>query len=478
VIVAALVAGLLAGAAAGAAPPPVALTAMFGMTVIAVVALRPSFGAYLLLATTPLLAGLDRGLVLPLLRPHEAIAVLIALGLLVHLVLGAASQTPIRARLSFGPIDRAILLLALAGSAVPLIVMTLRDRPISQDDVLYALVVWKYYAVFVIVRACAVTPEHVRRCLWVVLGAAAVVALVGILQVLQVPAVESLIASLYVPEGVNNPSTDRGTSTLSSSIAVGDVMVFSLAVAGGLLVIGDRRRLVLAGLAMLLVFGTVASGQFSAIIAIVIGLLAFGWITGRLGSVIVAFAPVAGLAALLLRPVVDARLSGFNGGSTLPPSWEARLDNVGTYFWPVLQADHNWLTGVRPLARVDGPPLSGIEFIWIESGYIFLLWTGGVAFAAAFLWYIWVALRAVARIARSRQDAIGAAAAASFTALIVTAVLMALDPHVTLRGAADLSFALLALALAAPVAAGHRAGRFDAGLRRDYAGPGRSATQL
>lgn len=244
---------------------------------------------------------------------------------------------------------------------------------------------------------------------------------------------------------------------LASSIAAGDVMVFSLAVTGGLLLSGDRRRLVLAGVAMLLVFGTVATGQFSAIVAIIIGLLAFGWITRRMSRSIIAFTPVAGVAASLLRPVIDKRLSGFQGGS-LPRSWEARLDNVTTHFWPVLEVDGNWLTGVRSLARVDGSYLSGIEFIWIESGYVFLLWTGGVAFAAAFLWYVWVALRATARIVRARHDAVGAAAAASFTTLIVTAVLMALDPHLTLRGSADLSFALLALALAAPVMASRRSG--------------------
>lgn len=452
---------LLAGAGAGSAPPEVTLAAIFGITVVALVAVHPPFGAYLLLATTPLLAGMGRGLLLPLLRPHEAIAVLITAGLLVHLTFGAVSRAPIRLRLSFGPVDRAILLMALASSVLPLIVMTVRERPISQEDVLYALVVWKYYAVFLIVRACALRLEHVKRCLWVVLAAAGVVALVGIMQVLHVPAVEGLIAGLYVPEGVNDPSTERGTSTLASSIAVGDVMVFSLAAAGGLLLSGDRRRVVLAALVTLFVFGTVATGQFSAIIAIFVGILAFGWITKRMSSSIVVFTPVAGVAALLLRPVIEKRLSGFQGGG-LPQSWEARLDNVTTYFWPVLEVNNNWLTGVRPLARVEGSYFSGLDSIWIESGYVFLLWTGGVAFAAAFLWYVWVAVRATARIARARQDAVGAAAAASFTTLIVTAVLMALDPHVTLRGAADLSFALLALALAAPVIANRRADSLDA----------------
>lgn len=447
VIAACVVASLLAGAVAGAAPPQVTLAAILAIAVIVVVALHPPFSAYLLLATTPLLAGLERGLLLPLLRPHEAMAGLVVAGLLVHLTLATASRTPVRLRLSFGPVDRAIVLLALAGSVVPLIVMTVRERPISQEDVLYALVLWKYYAIFLIFRACVVRPEQARRCLWVALGAAAVVALVGIMQVLQVSAVESLLTRWYVPEGTNELAGDRGTSTLASSIAVGDVMVFSLAIAAGLMVTGDRRRVLLGGLAMLFVFGTVATGQFSGIIAIVVGLLAFGWVTGRLSRSVVAFTPVAAVAAFALRPVIEKRLSGFEGGSALPQSWQSRLDNLETYFWSVLKVDYNWLTGVRPLARVNASPFSGLDVVWIESGYVFLLWTGGVAFVAAFAWYIWVALRAVARIARERRDAVGAAAVASFTTLVVTAVLMALDPHVTLRGAADLSFALLALAL-------------------------------
>lgn len=442
---------VLAGALAAVASPKLTLAAAVALAIVLAVALHPPAAAYLLLATTPLVAGLDRGVVLPLLRPHEALAVLVAIGLAGHLMLRSAVREPADLRLSFGRVDAAILLLAVTSSVLPLIVMVVRERPIVQDDVLYALQIWKYYGVFFIVRMSVTTVAQVRRCLWLSLGAAAIVALVGIAQVLGAPGI-SAVTRHFEPESVNSPQLERGTSTLASSIAVGDVMVFSLAIAAGLLLQGDPRRLRLGALGLLFVFGTVATGQFSAIIAIVVGVLAFGWLTGRLSRAILAFVPVGGVAALLLRPVIEARLSGFQGGSALPASWQARLDNVTTHFWPVLQQDHNWITGVRPLARVDGPRFSGIDFIWIESGYIYLLWGGGILFALAFVWYAWIALRTVAAIARQRTDAIGVAAGASFTALVVTVVLMLLDPHITLRGSADLSFALLALALTASAA--------------------------
>ena len=444
----AVVLALSAGVGSALAPPELVLALIFALAIGAAVTLAPPVGAYLLLGLSPLLAGLDRGTLIPLLRPHEGLALLVVGGLAAHVAIRAFQGRVPSLRLPFGAVDRAILLLAFCGSAVPLVFMVLRQRPIELDDVLYALQVWKYYVVFLIVRGCILTMGQVRTALWVSLMAGAVVALVGVLQVLHFPLV-SAVNEVYVSDDSNEP-LERGTSTLASSIAVADVMVFCIAIAFALLLQRGRWSFLLAGLLVLYVFGVMAAGQFSGFIALLIGLLAFGWITRRLSFTFVALAPIAGIGALILRPVIEKRLSGFQGGSTLPQSWQVRLDNVTTYFWPVVKEDFNWITGVRPLARIEGPQFSGIDFIWIESGHVYLLWTGGIAFLLAFAWFAWVAIRCTARIAHERTDAVGVAATASFTALVVITVLMILDPHLVMRGSADLSFSLLALALVRP----------------------------
>jgi hypothetical protein len=57
-------------------------------------------------------------------------------------------------------------------------------------------------------------------------------------------------------------------------------------------------------------------------------------------------------------------------------------------------------------------------------------------------------VRATAAIARSRRGPVGVAASASLASLLAMFVLMTFDPHITLRGTADLLFSLLALATA------------------------------
>jgi hypothetical protein len=135
---------------------------------------------------------------------------------------------------------------------------------------------------------------------------------------------------------------------------------------------------------------------------------------------------------------------GFQSASGLPDSWIVRLRNLNTYFLPQLGADHNWLLGVRPSARV---PASHEEFgfVWIESGYIWLLWGGGIPLLVAYLYWVVVGIRRGIDAAHRAGGVVAAVGLAVASYVTANAFLMIFDPHLTYRGAADALLVLLAI---------------------------------
>ena len=452
--------GLLAAAAIGAGAvfsPPMTIAGCVGLIIIGVSAVRPAWGACFLLGVTPLIAGLGRGTGLPLLRPYEAIGLLVGIGVVLNVALAGKEH-----HFRFEGIDAAIIFMAIASSVYPLFMMKLRSRDIQQDDVLYAFQLWKYYGVFLIMRLAIRTPKQVRAALLTAVFAAVIVGVIAAAQSLRIGGVDSLIQHLFPPNEQNAAaaSQGRGSSTIGSSIATADVTTYAFAVAAAWILLMRRRPRWLPIAAFALVIGTLGSGQFSGFLGIAIGAIALGIVTRRLGRFALAFSPAALLGIALLKPVIDTRLRPLEAG-TLPQSWQVRLDNLRTFFWPELGRDYNWLTGVRPKARIVAPPHwpSG-QFVYIESGQTWLLWSGGLLFLIAFYVFLWVGLRRMWRIARERADEASVAACASFVALSIIGVLMFTDPHLSFRASSDMSFSLMGIAIGG---ASWRAGRARAG---------------
>jgi hypothetical protein len=442
---AAFVAALAVGplvALGGMAAPVLVATAVLGVAVLR----HPPLAAYAYIASMPLLVGMNRGelLPVPLLRPNEAVLFLVLGVVLARRLWDVWDRPAVRVRLH--PVDVWVLAFAAGTSLWPLASMLARGVTITEGDVLYALAMWKYVAVYALIRAVITTPRDVARCLWVSMGAAAVAAVIGVLQALQLFGVTEVLAAYYAPEQEQQlVDINRGTSTVASSIAMADVMVFHLTIAVAWLVRGGRPRWLLGGLALTFLLGALATGQFSGFLGLVVGVVAVALVTGHVRRIIVPALPAIGVGLLLVGPVVQRRLAGFADGG-LPSSWEVRLENLQTHFWPELRDPVNLLLGVRAEARVPAPQWWD-EWIWIESGHTWLLWVGGVPLLAVFVALTLVGGRAAWRIGRRRTDAVGVAAAAAFAAVVVVFVLMAFDPHITMRGAADTFFVILALAL-------------------------------
>lgn len=434
---------ILVGAAA-TVEPGLALLAGVSMVIIGVTAARPALGACFLLGVTPLIAGLGRGAGLPLLRPYEALGLLVGIGVVLRMVTLAREGDFRLERL-----DATLLLMAVASSIYPLFVMKLRGRDIEQEDILYAFQLWKYYGVFMIMRLSIRTRHQVKAALLTAVLSATVVGAIAMLQSLQIAGVDGLVQAYFPPDSVNAnaASSGRGTTTIGSSIAAADVTVYAFAIAAAWVLTMRRRPPLMVLLAFGLVLGTLGSGQFTGFIGIFIAVFAIGIITKRLGRFALAFAPAAIFGAALLKPVIEKRLEPLRQG-VLPQSWEVRIQNLETFFWPVLGNDLNWLTGVRPQTRVLAPPgWPAGEHVYIESGITWLLWTGGLLFLAAFYWFLWVGMRRFWQIARSREDEVSVAARASFVALAVIGILMLTDPHLSFRASSDLSFALMGITI-------------------------------
>lgn len=417
------------------------LVAIGGLAVWVVV--RPSVAAYALTVVTPLTVGIDRGAAIPVLRPNEALAAVVGAALIARGLLLAREGT--RPRLRLSEIEWALLAMAVASSVIPLLWMSLRHQEISRDDLLYSLVLWKFAAVYLIVRVSVRTEPQVRRCLYLSLGAATVVAVIAILQSLDQLNVRGVLATYYVPNGhVGALAKPRGGSTLALPAAVADLMIYNLALVAALVSQRVRFKPLLGGVGVLFVLAAVSAGEFSSALGLVVGAVLVAVVVRRPRLLLLSL-PVGALVAVGLWPVISARLAGFQSVSGLPVSWTGRLNNLQSYFVPPLMSNDSYLLGVRPSARI-AVPSQATGYVWIESGYIWLLWGGGILLLLAFVWFVRATAVRSFRVARSRPDAVGVAATGLIVGVVVMTVLMLFDPHLTYRGSADALFILAALA--------------------------------
>jgi hypothetical protein len=426
----------------GALAPLKALLALALIVIAACIWKWPALGAYLVIGLTPLIAGINRGAALPILRPNEAIAVLVASVLATRGIVQL--RTGHLPKLRLDAVEISIVLLAVCSSVVPLWWMTIRQEPIIADDLTYSLVLWKYLGLYVLIRASVSTDRQIRRCLLISVGAACIVSVLAILQSLGLFGIPRLLATYYAPFGYDDAWRARGSSTLGLPAAAADLLLYNLAIVSGLWLRARRQRALLVPIAALLVLGTLSSGEFSSAIGLVVAVASIALVTNS-ARLLAIFSPAGLIASVLLQPVLANRFSGFQSGTGLPVSWTGRLHNLQGYFWPRLFSDWNFLLGLRPAARV---PVSsqGTGYVWIESGYTWLLWGGGIPLFASFVFFVVVTAKRGWEAAHRYTGAAGVAGIALFVAIIVTTVLMLFDPHLTYRGAADVMFALIALA--------------------------------
>jgi hypothetical protein len=408
---------------------------------VALCAYRPVAATYIYLATLPFVAGFERGAI-PLVRPNEALLLLVLAGAALGAYARGLAGAPLRIR--FRPsIDVPLAAFVLLSTIWPLTSMLVRGEAPQQDEVLAVFPVCKLAALFLLVRMTVLDTRQLLRVVRIIVWTGVGIALIAIAQTLKVPPVLDFL-SAYSPDEQASEIAARGSTTFASSIATGDVITIGLVlvVACGVRGILGRPERLVAGL--VLGAGVLAAGQFSTWISAVIAAALILHQYPQLRRQAVRFVPVVGIAVLVGAPAFIARLASFGEGYGVPRSWLGRWDNLSSFYLPPLVDDGGFLIGISPDSVLTAPE-TWRETIYLESGYLQLLWVGGLPLLAGFIWLSIAVLRRAAELAR-RPDALGACGSTLLIAWTMVIILSVIDPHLFLRGTGDLLFALLAVA--------------------------------
>lgn len=401
-------------------------------------AYRPVFAPYLYLVALPFLAGIERGALVPSARPNEALLAVLLAGACFGGVVRYLRGDAVRLRLR--PMDVPLGCLVLLSTVWPIASMMLRGQTPLGSDLSAVLPMCKLAALFLLVRMTVRTDAQLLRCARLIIWPGAVVAVVAILQTLNVGPVLDLLAAWWSTDAGGLSS--RGTTTLGSSIATGDYVIIclSLVICCSLRGLLARREALVAG--FVLGAGVLAAGQFSTWIAAAVAVVVILRRYPQLRRRAVKFLPVVGIAVLVGAPAFLGRMSDFSEGFAVPRSWLGRWDNISHFYLPRLD-DFGFVLGVSPDSVLPAPE-TWRDLIYLESGYLQLLWVGGLPLLAAFIWLSVAVLTTTSRL-RTRLDATGAYAATLEIAWWVVLVLSIIDIHLVLRGSGDLLFVLLAV---------------------------------
>lgn len=417
---------------------PLAAGGLFVAVVFAAAAYRPIFATYAYLATLPFIAGLERGTLVPGVRLNEALFALLLLGVGFGGYVRFLRGDPIPLRLR--PLDPPLAFFVLLATVWPVASMMLRGQQPQASDLAAVLTICKLAALLLLVRITVDTEAQLVRCARLIIWPTAGIALIAILQTLSFGPVLGFLEMLWPADA--GGLSQRGTTTLGSSIATGDCIITGLTL---LLCCSARNLLGRAeqlGLGSALGAGVLAAGQFSTwISALVAGFLLLQRFPG-LRRRAVQFLPLVGVAALIGAPAFLGRVGSFAEGFGVPRSWLGRWDNLTSFYLPQL-ADFHFVLGVSPDSVLPAPE-TWREVIYLESGYLQLLWVGGVPLLAGFTWLSIAVLRASKQLG-TRGDAVGAYAQTLGIVWWMVLILSVIDIHLVVRGFGDLLFVLLAI---------------------------------
>lgn len=355
------------------------------MAVVALTARHPAFGCAALAIGVPLTTALGRDTVIPVLRPNEAILVLVLAGIGLRYLWRRPS-------ISYIGLDLAIVTFAVGTSLIPWLVLWFSRVSMDLDTWRAVLGPLQFLVVYVCFAQLRGSGRNVKWLLNLALLATVIDGVVAVLELQDFPPGIRSLFDTYFPAGRPPPPPGSGyrpTALLANYSAVGAFAMLGALLAVVLTKKNDSRLnnfWLTAAMAVNLA-ALVASLTWAPAVALVLGLGVVFWYSRRMPWQIWVGGLVLVAVTAALWPVVSDRIEGSNVDVGSIQNIDARLKNWQFYFLPVL-AEHVWF-GTGTIIPGELPPYLS-DFV--DSEFIRMGFRAGlVGIGLLMLMFTWVA---------------------------------------------------------------------------------------
>jgi O-antigen/teichoic acid export membrane protein len=298
---------------------------------------RPVLGCAALVFLVPLTAGLARGAVIPVLKPSEAILMIVVVGVIAHRV----AVRPIR---PISGLDIALGAYVVGSVGIPWALLFLTRYPATLDTWRTVLSPALFLAVYYVFSRTRLTDSDLRILLNCALAAGVIVCLVAAAELANLPMVRSLFNQLYT-----GPSETpyRPSSTMGHYSAVGGLGLFTYIIA---LSLATVRKAGFPGWWLMSVMGVsvmgvIASETWAPLATLPVATLLIVIYARRLPRELIATAVLGGAAGAILWPLINGRFAAQQlitaQGLSLPESMQTRIRYWNEFIIPAL-SDHLW----------------------------------------------------------------------------------------------------------------------------------------
>jgi hypothetical protein len=436
---------ILGAALAGATlvHPMIGFGVIVGLAFTALALTRPLVLCYLLVLAVVFLSGMPRGGLVPLFIPNEPVLILSAgITFFVMLARNQMPQMPTAVWFALG-------CMVLGTALIPAVMYYVRDFPLTMSD-MFSLVAPIQYVLVVWMFASLPNSKSDRyKIVQFMLLCGSIVALIGLLEAVNIGPVMSFINAFYPNEHLEDAAEiGRVTSILGAWNSLGNFLMINLIAV--LAMHGYRARgkwgtlnllanLVLCSACLL------ASGSYASLIGLMLSLfIVKGFFDRRGWKIIILFLIMMAVAAVFLQDLIIERLDyQYRHGGIVPETLAYRFQVWRDIYIPMIAANPLW--GIAPTFA------GRFTWAWAESQYFYLLVRSGMVSLIGHLAYVftlagWAFRRFKADAGITRQLGV-----ALFAILTVLTIMGFTNEVFTNSGAVDYLWIIVGL-----IAAGYR----------------------